>query len=169
MSTPFLPSSEKKGNTFWSSKSAENRWAESLWVAAHRYTSIPCASKLLWVYSYLKLGHQFGRFSKKRDFQSNLFPGEIDLWSLKKRDLQSNWLASSKKVVNFTISKFSKLFKHFFFHNTVAQLEISIGKNFQKKRKYGKRDRAKKSFKIGNIQILTHYFNLIDNSSTTTR
>ena len=71
-------------------------------------------------------------------------------------DLQSNWLASSKKDRKFTISKFSKFFKHFFFHNTVAQLEISIGKKFQKKRKYGKRDRAKKSFKIGNIQILTH-------------
>ena len=43
-----------------------------------------------------------------------------------------------KKDGNFTISKFSKFFKHFFFHYTVAQFEVSIGKNSKKKRKYRK-------------------------------
>ena len=32
---------------------AENCEASSLWVGAHRYTRVLCASKLLWVYSNL--------------------------------------------------------------------------------------------------------------------
>ena len=50
VSTPFLPGSEKKGSSFGSFKSAENRRAWSLWVPAHRYTRISCKSKLLWEY-----------------------------------------------------------------------------------------------------------------------
>ena len=38
-----------------------------------------------------------------------------------------------KNELNFAISKFSKFFKNYFFNMIKAQLEVSIGKNFQKK------------------------------------
>ena len=44
-------------------KSAENWAASSLWVGGHRYTGIKFVSKLVWVYSDLKLRHHFGQFS----------------------------------------------------------------------------------------------------------
>ena len=46
---PLTPGSEKKSEVKSKSsiKSAENRAASSLWVGAHRYTRISCASKLL--------------------------------------------------------------------------------------------------------------------------
>ena len=54
VSTPFLPGCEKVNQKSFF-KSAENRGASSLWVGDHRYTSSACASKLLLVYSDLKL------------------------------------------------------------------------------------------------------------------
>ena len=51
VSTPFLPGREKKSevNTKSCFNFAKNCEASSLWVGAHRYTRISCASKLLWV------------------------------------------------------------------------------------------------------------------------
>ena len=40
-----------------------------------------------------------------------------------------------KNELNFAISKFSKCFKNYFFYNIEAQLEVTLGKSFQKKKK----------------------------------
>ena len=52
-------------------KSAENRRARSLWVAAHRYTSISCASKLLWVYGFRAIW-SWKKLSSEFSFHRNL-------------------------------------------------------------------------------------------------
>ena len=64
VSTPFLLHPEKKRevNTKSCFNFAENCEASSLWVDAHRYTRISCASKLLWVWSDLKLVKNLVRF-----------------------------------------------------------------------------------------------------------
>ena len=60
-------------------KLAENRWARSLWVAAHRYTSISCASNLfLGIWSWKKLSSEF---SFLRDLLRNLILGKKKLRS----------------------------------------------------------------------------------------
>ena len=53
-------------------KSAENWAASSLWIGGHRYTGIKFVSKLVWVYSDLKLGHHFGQFSIPKRFTKEL-------------------------------------------------------------------------------------------------
>ena len=58
---------------FWScSKLTENGAASSLWIGGHRYTGIKFVSKLVWVYSDLKLGHHFGQFSIPKRFTKEL-------------------------------------------------------------------------------------------------
>ena len=57
------------------------------------------------------------------------------------------WLFQ-KKTLKFTISKFSKLFKHFLFHYTVAQLEFSIGKQLKKKENIEKEIEPKNRSKL---------------------
>ena len=64
----------------------------------------------------------------------------------------------SEKDPNLVIYKLSKSLEYFFFHNIKAQLEVSIGKNFQQKWKYRQRDKGKQPFKFANIQTLTNCF-----------
>ena len=49
-----------------------------------------------------------------------------------KREKPRNLALFQKKDLNFAISKFSKFFKNYCVYKSKAQLEVSLGKNFQK-------------------------------------